>query len=81
LFFQHTEKCVACRNALKNFKFARTAFYILAAVLTGVAVLLPQSPSRYAAVGIAAVCALLAWRLVDWIQMFTYKGWDHARLP
>ncbi len=81
MFFQHTEKCVACRNALKNFKLARTAFYILAAVLTGVAVLLPQSPPRYAAVGIAAVCALLAWRLVDWIQMFTYKGWDHARLP
>lgn len=78
---KHTEKCVACRNALKNFKFARTTFYILAAVLTGVAVLLPQSPSRYAAVGVAAVCALLAWRLVDWIQMFTYKGWDHARLP
>lgn len=77
---QHTKQCMCCSKALENFKKAQTVLTVLAAVLTGVGAVLPQTLHRFVAVACAAVCALIAWRLSGWIQMFTYKGWDHAHL-
>ena len=77
---QHTQQCMCCSKALENFKTARTILGFLAAILTGVGAVLPQTTQRYIAVGSAALCALIAWQLGNWIQMFYYKGWDHARL-
>lgn len=71
---------MCCSKALENFKTARTILGFLAAILTGVGAVLPQTTQRYIAVGSAALCALIAWQLGSWIQMFYYKGWDHARL-
>ncbi|BBN00577.1 hypothetical protein MPTK1_2g00380 [Marchantia polymorpha subsp. ruderalis] len=77
----HTKHCKVCSKALQNFRIARQALYILAAVLVGVAPLLQVWSHRIPLVVAAGISAFLAWRLGDWIQMFYYKGYDHARIP
>lgn len=79
---QHTKQCAECSKALENFKLARTALFIMAGLLVGGGALLPSLSHRIPLVLAAGISALIAWRIqVEWIPMFHYKGYDHARIP
>ncbi|CAM6126014.1 unnamed protein product [Calypogeia fissa] len=78
----HTKQCAICSKALANFKLARTALFIAAVLLVGGAPLLNDWKQRIQLVVAAGISALIAWRVqVEWIPMFYYKGYDHARIP
>ncbi|KAG0586016.1 hypothetical protein KC19_2G056900 [Ceratodon purpureus] len=80
-YHSHTKQCMCCSGALEGFKRAQTALYLVAGACIAVgAALAPTSQLRYLAVAVGVVSALLAWYFQSWIQMFYYKGWNHARL-
>ncbi|CAM6091290.1 unnamed protein product [Calypogeia fissa] len=77
----HTKQCKVCSNALHNFELARKVLFVVAAALLGLGAVLGNPVSRLLAVGVAALAGLVGWYLGGWIQMFYYKGYDHARIP
>lgn len=77
----HTKQCKVCSEALQNFELAQKVLFVLAVTLLGVGAVLGNPVSRMQAVGVAALAGLVGWWLGGWIQMFYYKGYDHARIP
>eukprot|EP00897_Mesotaenium_endlicherianum_P005115 jgi/Mesen1/4631/ME000239S03902 len=80
-YHSHTKQCTACSAAHANFQKAQGALYASAAALVGLGAVCEPAWERITLVMMASIAATLGWKLTEWIQMFEYKGWDHARNP
>ncbi|BBN05162.1 hypothetical protein MPTK1_3g10850 [Marchantia polymorpha subsp. ruderalis] len=80
-YSSHTQMCKVCSAALEKFKLARKLLFLVGLAALGVAAVLADPSSRIKAVIFAAISGAIGWWLGGWIQMFYYKGYNHARIP